>query len=395
MQQLQQAVRQEAEHNIFAYWLKLIDREKGGFYCYADFEGRIDKTHHKGVLLHSRILWAFSAAYRRFGKKEYLDAATHCFNFLTDKALDKEFGGVYWLLNADCQPIDTQKHVYNQSFAIYALSEYYLATQNEQALKICEDLFRLIEKHAYDAKNGGYLEAYDRQWQPIENHLVCDTSEEILAEKSMNTHLHILEAYTNLYRSNKSMAVYRQILMLLQLFRDKIIREDFHYGLFFSRDWQCVSQDISYGHDIEGSWLIDEATRLLTDENLKAKMLELTLKMARVTLAQGVDKDGAIFNEFRHGHLIDADRIWWVQAEAMVGFYNAYQKSQASELLEAARNCWRIIQSDIVDRKNGEWFWKTDRQGVPYTNEPKIEPWKCPYHNGRACLELDLRLAQD
>ncbi|MGL6171315.1 MAG: AGE family epimerase/isomerase [Vibrio sp.] len=389
--QFKQQLNDEAK-NILEFWLGLQDNQQGGFYCYADFVGKIDPQHNKAVLLHSRILWTFSAAYRILGDDRYLQAAQHCYQFIIEKALDQQHGGVFWLLDKNGNVVDSQKHIYNQGFAIYALSEFYLASGDPQALAVAMSLFELIESHAFDATFGGYREAFDRTWDPIENQLVCDTAEGVLAEKSMNTHLHVLEAYTLLHQASQDPRVASQLAALSQIMAEKVVNDTLHYGLFFTRDWRCVSQDISYGHDIEGTWLMDAAAQQLSDAQLAAKIVAQSSAMAQITAQQGIDRDGAIFNELREGHLLDCDRIWWVQAEAMVGFFNAYQKDRRPQQLANALGCWTIIQHQLKDHLNGEWYWKVNRCGQPYRNTAKVEPWKCPYHNGRACLEMIKRI---
>ncbi|RKF15568.1 N-acylglucosamine 2-epimerase [Alginatibacterium sediminis] len=392
LQSMQHALSNELEHNILSYWLKHLDHEGGGFHSYADHNGTIQADFNKGVLLHSRILWTFSAAYRTFPKPEYLQAAKQAFDFLAGAAWDAEFGGVYWMLDSQCNVIDSQKHVYNQGFAIYAFSEYYLASNDPKALVLSEQLFDLIEQHAADQEFGGYLEAFDCQWEPIANSLVCDTQEDVLAEKSMNTHLHILEAYANLQRAKPQVKVESRLIHLLELFEEHIIDDKCHYGLFFQRDWQCVSQDVSYGHDIEGTWLLDDAALQVNQPTLRKRIQDSSLEMAYATLNEGRDFDGAVFNELHQQRYLDCDRIWWVQAEAMLGFYNAFEKSLDPKMLEASQHCWDIIQTQLIDHTHGEWHMQTNRFGKPYTDLPKVEPWKCPYHNGRACLEMYLRL---
>ena len=379
---------------ILDFWLNMQDKYLGGFYCYADYTGNIDTDHEKAVLLHSRILWTFSSAYRVLGDERYLAAAEHCYQFMVDKALDADKGGVYWLLDKNGNVTDSQKHVYNQGFAIYALSEFYLASGKTEAVEIAMSLFKLIEEHAFDVTYGGYREAFDKHWNPIENQLVCDTAEGILAEKSMNTHLHVLEAYTVLFQATKSEEVEAKLSALCQLMSEKVVDETLHYGLFFTRDWRCVSGDVSYGHDIEGTWLMDDAAKQLKNRDLAEKVLGQSYDMVCVTSVEGLDRDGALFNELREGYLLDSDRIWWVQAEAMVGFFNAYQKKNTPMLLDNALGCWNIIQRQLKDRVNGEWFWKVKRNGQTYKGLPKVEPWKCPYHNGRACLEMIKRIAE-
>ena len=334
----------------------------------------------------------FSYGYRILKDEKYKVAAKHCYEFIRDFAVDKEFGGVYWFLNNKGEATDTQKHVYNQSFVIYGLSEYFLATGEKEALDLALNLFNLIEKHAFDEVYGGYREAYDRQWNPIENKLVCDTAEGVLSEKSMNTHLHILEAFTKLYEASHNETVQKQMAALADLMITKIVNDSYHFGLFYTREWVCCSHDVSFGHDIEGSWLLDEAADQITNKALADKIRALTLKMAQTTARYGVDKDGATFNEFRDGHLLDSDRIWWVQAESMIGYFNAYQKCHDDKFLSLSEGCFNIIKSQLKDDINGEWFWKVDRYGNPYTDCPKVEPWKCPYHNGRACLEMFKRI---
>jgi len=387
------ALETEVNENILSFWLGFQDHEQGGFYCYADFDGIIDIAHPKSVLLHSRILWAFSSAYRLLGREEYAAAAKHAYDFLTRQALDTDLGGVYWMLDHAGRVMDSQKHIYNQGFAIYALSEYHRATGDESAKQLAIHLFELIEKHAYDAEQKGYFEAYDKQWNSIANALICDTAEGVITEKSMNTHLHILEAYANLLRIWPNSLLQARVRELIEVFRDRIILPNGHFGLFFSRDWQCVSHDISYGHDIEGTWLIDDAVRLLPDKSFVREITTLTTQMAQITLQEGLDSDGAIFNELRDHHLLDTDRVWWVQAEGMVGFFNAYLKSMNPKFHKAGLDCWNIITKQLIDKNNGEWYWKTYRDGRPYLDRAKVEPWKCPYHNGRACLELIERLS--
>lgn len=392
LHQFKTALKQEAQ-DILKYWLTLKDTENGGFYCYADFDGNVDQGYDKSVLLHSRILWTFSHAYRVLGEAKYLEAARHCFNYMLDHAVDEIHGGVFWMLDKNGNVTDSQKHVYNQGFAIYAFSEYYLASADNDALMHAKQLFTLIESHAYDAEFGGYLEAFDCEWKAIPNHLVCDTSEGVLAEKSMNTHLHILEAYTTLHQAWPDEEVQQQLHSLTELMIDVVVDSTRHFGLFFTRDWQCVSNDISYGHDIEGTWLLDSAAGELTDRTLANQVFSLTSDMALVTLNEGLERDGAVFNELRDGYLLDSERIWWVQAEAMVGFFNAYQKTPQEDLFKAAQDCWNIVLHQLKDNERGEWYWKVDRKGSPCISKPKIEPWKCPYHNGRACLEVFQRIA--
>jgi cellobiose epimerase len=379
------ALDHELRENILRYWCeKMIDRENGGFYGRRDGYDNLVEGADKGVILNTRILWTFSAVSRNIDGS-YLSFASRAYDYLVRYFLDHDKGGVYWMVDHLGHPVDQKKQIYGQAFAVYALSEFYAASRSEEALQHSIEIYRLIEKHSFDSLENGYLEAFDRNWNLLSDLRLSD--KDANEKKTMNTHLHVLEAYTSLYKVWPDKGLKRQLKNLLFIFRDRILNNNFHFDLFFDEHWNRRSNTVSYGHDIEGSWLLQEAAEAVGEEELTIEISRIGVKMVDVVLAQGVDKDGAIRNE---GH--DPDRHWWPQAEALVGFVNSWQVTGQSSYLASAFRVWDFISSTMIDRKNGEWFWRVNEAGEVNYSEDKAGPWKCPYHNGRAIIELLNRL---
>ncbi len=389
---LREALSGELEGNILPYWLdKVRVRDGWGHHGWVGMNGRIRARAPRGGVLHARILWAYSAAARTLERPDLADAARSAFRDLSDHFHDREYGGFYWMLDAKGRVIDDRKQVYAQAFAVYALSEYAALSGDAEALALARETFGLVRRHAVDPVHGGYLEARDRQWGPTrENRL---SGRDMDSPKSMNTHLHVLEAWTCLFRVDASPAVREALSETYDWMRAHIVDDaESRMQLFFGMDWTKASDTTSFGHDIEGSWLLHEAAEVLGDPVRLADARALAVRMADKVLEKGLDQEyGGLFNEIANGRL-KTEKIWWVQAEALVGFFNAWQISGEHRFLDAAMNLWRFIDSHIVDHAGGEWFWETDRKGRPLHGRPKVEPWKCPYHNARACLEMMRRL---
>lgn len=377
---------------ILSFWMgRLVDRERGGFYGRMDGRGRLYPDADKGIILNSRLLWTFAAAARETGEEEYAVVARHAYGYLHRHFRDKAHGGVFWMLNADGRPVNTRKQVYAQAFAIYALAEYFLLTKEEDSLAWAFDLFQLLERHSRDSQRGGYLEAFQRDWTPIEDLRLSE--KDANEAKTMNTHLHVLEAYTNLYRATAAPEVGEALGALIWVFLDRFIDPATgHLHLFFNEDWQLKSKTISFGHDIECSWLLWEAAETLGDAPLLGRVATASLKLARATAREGLDANGALMNEMEPDVKLDADRHWWPQAEAMVGFMEAYQTHRHDQWLRYALNIWRFIQKHHKDPSTGEWHWRVDAQGKVRREEDLAGPWKAPYHNARACMELIRRI---
>ena len=377
------------QKNILRFWLdKMVDQEHGGFYGRIDGHEHLHADAEKGAILNARILWAFSAAYRVLGDKTYLEAASRAKHYIIDYFIDPEYGGVYWSLDCNGKPLDTKKQFYAIGFAIYGMSEYARATGDAEALKVAIDLYRCIEEHALDHEYNGYIEAMTRDWQPIADMRLSELDANY--PKSQNTHLHIIEPYTNLYRVWKSDELKASLHNLIDIFTDRILNpETHHLDLFFDMDWKRGAGALeSYGHDIECSWLIHEAALVLGDAEV-LKKVEPIVEMVAKASEKGLNADGSMVHEANlDTGYVDSDLHWWVQAEAVVGFFNIYQYFGDESALQKAQHCWTYIKENLIDNENGEWHWSRRKDGTLNLDDNKAGFWKCPYHNSRMCLEI-------
>jgi len=386
LNQLQSELSAELD-SILGYWSKkTIDNQNDGFIGQINSNEEIISDADKGSVLNARILWSFSAAYQNTKNEEHKKIATRAFDFLSNHFYDSEFGGLFWSINADTTPKDTKNQIYALAFAIYGFSEYYVISKDEKALAIAINLYLRIQKHSYDPVNKGYLEAFTRDWQPIEDLRLSD--KDANEKKTMNTHLHIVEAYANLFKVWKDKTLQKDIIELLQTIEKHFINaETGHLHLFFDENWVEKPDVISYGHDIEAAWLLLQCAEISEDENLIANYKKHAIQIAEVT-QEGLDSDGGLWYEFdpKTNELI-AEKHWWVQAEALIGFYNAYQLTGDEKYLEIVLKNWKFIKTHILDQQNGEWFWGIYKD-YSVIEKDKAGFWKCPYHNSRACLEL-------
>lgn len=393
IQQLKREVTDELTRNILPFWMnKMTDREHGGFYGRLTGAGVLMPDAEKGAILNARILWTFSAAYRLLKDDACLETATRAKRYLIDRFYDAEYGGVYWSLDAEGRPKETKKQIYALGFAIYGLSEYHRATGDAEALDYAIRLFRDIEQHSFDTRKNGYCEALTREWGEMADMRLSDKDEN--ERKTMNTHLHILEPYTNLYRVWKDPQLEKQLRNLIYLFTDKILNiRTGHLNLFFSDDWVSKYRIVSYGHDIEASWLLHEAALTLADGDLLQKVEPLVEYIAAAA-DEGLNPDGSmVYETFLDRNHTDTDRHWWVQAENVVGHINLYQHFDDEVALQKAFRCWEFIKQHLVDRQQGEWHWSIRADGSVNIDDDKAGFWKCPYHNGRMCMEIMERYA--
>jgi cellobiose epimerase len=391
LQKIKAEVRIELLENILPFWsTRMVDHEFGGFYGQITGDGRLVHDAVKGGILNARILWTFSAAYHLEKNPLYLDMAKRAKDFILSHFFDHESGGTYWTISFDGKPADTKKQIYSQAFFIYAFTEYYRASEDPSALQTAIELFRTIEEHSFDEELNGYLEAYSRDWKLLEDLRLSD--KDANEKKTMNTHLHILEAYTNLYRVWKDEKLARQLRNMILIFTQKIVNQSTsHLDMFFDEKWNPKGTIVSYGHDIEASWLIDEAARVLGDKELLEDVQKICIGIARAA-TEGLQPDGSVVYEkdILTGH-VDKDRHWWVQAEAVVGFLNAYELTGDENWLQRSVKCWSYILQNQVDRTGKEWFWSISDDGIPNRKDDKAGFWKCPYHNSRMCIELLMR----
>ncbi|HEX8428755.1 AGE family epimerase/isomerase [Hymenobacter sp.] len=390
MQQAQ-AFKQELDR-ILSYWSTYMpDELHGGFYGQITDENQVVAQAPKGSVLNARILWSFSAAYRHEPRPESLALATRAFEYIEQHFLDQEHGGVFWSVDYLGQPLDTKKQIYALAFTLYGMAEYYAASGNERALTHAQALYHSIETHSFDQEHGGYLEALARNWAPLADLRLSD--KDANEKKTMNTHLHVLEAYTNLYRYWPDAHLQTQTRKLLAVFVDHLINPATHHlHLFLDEQWQVKSTVVSFGHDIEASWLLLEAAEVLGDEPLIHRFRQVAVDMATAA-ARGLDATGGLNYEFDPAlnHWI-REKHWWVQAEAMVGFLNAYQVSGHRHFYDLFLGVWDFTEQNILDYKSGEWLWGVNEDLAPMPGEDKAGFWKCPYHNSRACLEIMARL---
>jgi len=393
----------ELLNDILPYWLQnSVDKQDSGFYGAVDLNNRPVLTANRSCVLNARILWTFSASAILYNNPEYGKMGDFAYHILQSHFEDHEHGGYFMELKPDNSVAVDIKHTYAQAFVIYALCKYYEFKSSKAGLDVIKNFFLLLEVKSKDKI--GYYEAFTRDWKPYKENRMADNNE----PKSMNTHLHVMEAYAALYKIWKDKNVKIRLTELLNLFIEKIIRSDGHLGIFFDDNFNeaAASKGIcSFGHDIEASWLLLEAAEILGDENIINKMKFLSIKMANAVDRSGVDKDGGLFLEStRFGSHIRTNKHWWLQAENLVGFMNAYQLTGDIKYWEIVKSAWDFIDKNVIDHERGEWFTKVNRFGVPYLEEPagdpspyyrndwKIDPWKCPYHNGRAMMELIQRI---
>lgn len=387
-QYLAAGARRELLENILPFWRKrAVDVERGGFIGQMSNDLRVQEDAPKGLILNARILWTSSAAYRYTADPKDRALAQRAYDYLTRHFLDAQHGGYFWELDARGSVLDDKKKTYGQAFCIYALAEYHRTFGETLACQQAADVFRRIETHARDASHGGYFEVLSRDWQPCDDMRLSD--KDMDAKKSMNNHLHVLEAYANLLRVWPDRLVAERLREVVDLFRQHILdSRQAHFRHFFDEAWTPKSDSYTFGHDIEGSWLLCEAAEVLGDRSLLSEVRTIAVTMARAVLQEGLDTDGGLLYEGREGRIIDSGKEWWPQTEAVVGFYNAWQLTGDDAFLKAAAQCWRFIEERIVDRVYGEWIWRVAPDGTPDSSLPKISAWKCPYHNGRCCLEI-------
>ncbi|HOO27865.1 MAG TPA: AGE family epimerase/isomerase [Lachnospiraceae bacterium] len=380
-----QEVTKHLTNDIIPFWKDLRDDMFGGYCGWLGYDLQPDKKAEKGCILNSRILWFFSNACLTLQDKSLLDEAAHAYAFLREHCVDKEYGGVYWSLHYDGTVKDSTKHTYNQAFAIYALSAYYDASKDEEALKLAGELQQLIEKNCTDEI--GYLEAFTYDFRPESNEKLSENG--VMAEKTMNTLLHVFEAYTEYYRVTKDAFTADRLRFMMDMIADKIYNPILkRQEVFFDKYMNSILDLHSYGHDIETAWLVDRGCDILGDEEYTKKLRPITKALTEKIYERAYVKH-SLMNECENG-VDNKMRIWWVQAEAVVGFMNGYQRApEQTKYLQAAVDIWNFIKKYVIDRREGsEWFWQVDENGKPDEEKPIVEPWKCPYHNGRMCMEI-------
>lgn len=370
------------------WWIEhAIDREQGGFYGEIRPDNTPIKNATKGIVLNTRILWFFSEVAAVVDKPAYRDAAVRAYDYLVDYFFDKELGGVYWELDAQGKPVNTKKQTYAQAFAVYALCSYYTLTGDEQAMAHAQDCFALLEEKTIDRVNEGYFEAFTREWGKMDDVRLSD--KDLNYPKSMNTHLHVLEAYTTLNKAKPTEQIKQALRYNIDCFDKYLINHDNgHLRMFLTETWEDFSPGYTYGHDIECSWLLSKALNSLNDPQVTQRMTPGIIKLADITLQEAMGEYGEVLDafDFASGEKL-TERVWWVQAEALVGFLNVYTLTRDERYLTVANNVWAFIKQYQRDSQHGEWLWLSTLDGDHGEEAYKVGFWKGPYHNGRAMLE--------
>jgi mannobiose 2-epimerase len=389
IRQFQHELKDEL-HRILEYWIRNTpDNQFGGFTGRIDQENKIVPRSPKGVVLNSRILWTFSAAFNVSKQYEYMAIAERAFDYLQRHFFDRQQGGVYWSVDYKGMPLDTKKQLYAQAFAIYGLSEYAKAADSDSACNAAIALYELITRHGYDPTNGGYVEALSADWKATDDLRLSE--KDANEKKSMNTHLHLLEAFSNLYTIWPDATLKKRIIELIRIFLDRMTDVNSHHLLlFFDDQWNSKSSLVSFGHDIEGAWLVQQAAETIKDEPLTEEIKVWSVTLANAA-AMGVDEDGGLWYE-KEGELWIKEKHWWPQSEAMVGFFHAWELTGQDRFLQYSLQCWEFVKNFIHDKKYGEWFWGIRDDHAVMEGEDKVGIWKCPYHNGRACMEIMKRV---
>lgn len=376
--------------SILDWWTNNMQDEKnGGFYGSIDNDGNINNAA-KGIVLNARICWTFATGYLYFNDEKYLAIAECAYNYIKEFFLDKKYGGVYWSVDKNGKILDGKKQIYGLAFTIYGLAELYKANKNDAVIGLAKELFLLIEKYSLDKNKGGYIEAFARDWSSAGDLRLSEKDDN--EKKTMNTHLHIIEAYANLYSVWKNDMLKDKILHLLDVFEQHIINQNHHLNLFFDEDWILHSSAVSFGHDIESAWLLQECAEIVEEEIYINRYKNLSVNIADASLDGWDNKSGGIWYEYepKNNYWIK-EKHWWPQAEAMVGFWNAYQISANEKYAELSIQSFNFIRENLMDKKCGEWFWGIEQDGT-LMNKEKAGFWKCPYHNTRACLEIAKRI---
>ncbi len=390
LEKYKEELLKELKEDILEFWMKnVIDYDDGGFFGAVGGNGKVKPGADKGVIMATRILWTFSRAYMKLKDGQYLKTAEIMYKYITEHFVDKKNGGVFWILDHKGKPVDSSKKFYGQAFAIYGFAEFAKATGDSNALAAANELFELVEKYGRDKEKGGYIDALGSKWEEIKDTRL--SSRDMNTPKTMNTNLHVMEAFSTLAGYYGDSKVKESLENLVEVFLSKIILKDRHFGLFFDMDWNEVSGKISFGHDIEGSWLLTEAAKVTGKQDIIKRVSSAAMEMADVILREGIDADGGLLSEKDADGHIHKGKEWWMQVEAMVGFFNAYEITGKEIFIEKSLSIWEYCKRKFM-RQGGEWYSNLDENGNPDKKRDLAGPWKCPYHTVRACMEIYERI---
>jgi mannobiose 2-epimerase len=384
---LAERMMRELCDDLIPFWLALYDPQHGGHYGHVDLAGTINRTAPKTAIVVARLLWFLSTVGYVFGDGRCLEQAARTKAFLLNRVYDRARGGLFWAVTHDGRPADPTKHLYAQAFGIYSLSSHAATAGDAEALGAAKELFVLLESRVRRAE-GGYAEAFDAAWQPIEDRRIAwqGGARTITA----NSHIHLVEAYTALVRAWPSPGPRAALADLVRFILDRFVTPD-GTSLYqaLDADLRPLPSAPSFGHDIEASWLLDDAGDALGDAALQQRLRRVAASLATAAASRAQLRDGGFLSSaIRADAASVPPRVWWVQAEAIVGLVNVAQQGGPPGMMTRAEALWGFIERVMIDRENGEWFEAVDGNGRPLPDRPKVGPWKEPYHQARACLEI-------
>lgn len=381
---LRSEVVADIKNDVLPFWMNYAVAADGGFYGSVLRDGTPVEDAPRGGVLNARILWSFSAAYRTFKDDAYLKLADQSQRYFIDTFIDKVNGGVYWLVNPNGEVLNASKYTYAMTYAIYGLAEHYLATGNDESLQTAISLYRTLEEKGRDPQNDGYVESFTEDWKLLD---MYDNN----APKTMNAHLHVLEAYALLYQCWQDSGLKQRLKFCVDLFMNRIYDpQRKHFKLFFDNEWNSLVEMDSYGHDVETGWLLCDAARVLDDQALIDKADQIALDVTKTCLAEGMSEKGYMTYE-KKGGKASKHCSWWGQIETMIACINAWQISGDESYLHAADTVWTFVKQNMIDTEYGEWY-SDCFDGKPGKDAPKVSMWRCPYHTVRLGVEMYNRL---
>ncbi len=406
--QLTGEVESNLKREILSQWFpRSVDVTNGGFQ--ENFDERWQPREPKlqrSIVYQSRLTWSAAAASKKYPEMAgtYREYAQHGLDFLREKMWDGEQGGFFWQIDAQTgKPTPDrggEKHVYGISFGIYAAAAGYEATHDAKVLDLAKRGFQWLDTHAHDTANGGYYEALTRDGKPILESPASNRSDAIgtvYGRKSMNTHIHLLEAFTELHKVWPDPAVRRRLDEVFHIIRDKVYSEPGFLNLFFAPDWKPVPGSDSFGHDIEAAYLLVEASTALGKPNDR-KTWSASRNLVDHALKVGWDEGNGGF--YDHGPVAGPadgmDKVWWTEAEGLNALLLMHEKygKETPRYWKAFVKQWEFISKRQVDRQNRGWLSSVTREGSLIPNQPKSDQWKDPYHQGRALLNVSAALSK-
>jgi mannobiose 2-epimerase len=377
--------------NIVPFWYdKGLDRVHGGYTISFDIEGKLREPVTKMIVTQARQVWLFSRLARAgYEPQKHLEAAKLGYQFLRDKMWDPVNGGFYWAVDiTGNQKLQPNKHLYGQSFALYAISEYAIAGEDKEALDFAIQFFNLLEEKSHDPIHGGYVEYFSPDWTSLPGASSYMGAPGDL--KLMNTHLHLLEAMTTFYRASELPLARERLLELINIESNSVVRKNLGACTDkYSQDWTPRLEGdyarVSYGHDIENVWLLMDACDAAGISDYP--FMDLYRTLFEYSLKYGYDsRQGGFYYTGRFNTAADdRSKSWWVQAETLVSSLRMYERTKDPKYLPVFETTFALIESRLVDWQVGEWFESLSAQGQPQGDKASV--WKAGYHNGRAMIE--------